>query len=87
MGIQHFDGRAMWVLKHGKEQAHEMRFALSDEESALEVFVRASCGVSTTAVELYHKQTTLITGYVDVKKLDNLDKSIKVMINAVKHAV
>jgi hypothetical protein len=87
LGIQHFDGRATWVLKHGKEQAHEMRFALSDEECALGVFFRASCTGTATAVQLYHKTTTLITGYVDCKNLDNLEKTVKVMINAVKYAV
>ena len=87
IGIQHFDGRATWVLKHGKEQEHEMRFALTDWECALDIFFRASCAGGTTAVELYHKKTTLITGYVDVKKLNNLDRNVEVMINAVKQAI
>ena len=98
MGIQHFDGRATWVLKHGKEQEpeHEMRFALTDEKCALDFFFTASCGLGAGGGErgqvvLYHKKTTLIVGHVYVDssngKLSYLDQSVEVMINAVKQAI
>ena len=42
LGIQHRDGRAAWVMRHGEDEAHELRFALSDEGCAAAMLIAAA---------------------------------------------
>ena len=92
MGIQHFEGRATWVLKFGKDGEREIRFALSDENTAVNFFFKAIRRINDNVcvVRVVHDSHILMTVNVsakDVKEFQDLDGDIKHLIGIVKNAI
>eukprot|EP00966_Prymnesium_polylepis_P262991 6074620-Prymnesium_polylepis.2 len=90
MGIQHFEGRATWVLKLGKDGEREIRFALSDENIAVNLFFKAIRFNGNCSVRIVHGSQILMTVNVsakDVKEFQDLDCDVKHLIGIVKSAI
>ena len=92
MGIQHFGGRAMWVLKHGDDGAHEIRFALSDERFAVNLFFKAArYATSYAQFRLVHADKDLLVANVKVNDVtefqDVNDHDVQHMIGIIKRVV
>ena len=90
MSIKHFEGRATWVLKHGKDEEHEIRFALSDEKAAVNLFFKAIRYNDGCFVRILHENQILMTANVLVKgvtEFQDADGMVKHLIDFVKCAI